>query len=126
MRREDLPNGAVRIHFAAPILDFDQPKGFVDIRPPTVGEYLDTGDPLTWVFGPDGGGMPVSDRTVLRRWASTLVSGHSLDVLARESSLALAMAIEEAILGFFKTARMQLNAASAPLPAQPASPTSSA
>lgn len=126
MRREDLPTGAVRIHFDAPILLIDEPKGFVDIRPPTVGEYLDIGDPLTWVFGPDGGGMPVSDRLVLRRWAGTLVSGHSLDVLARESSLALAMAIEEAILGFFKTARMQLNAASAPLPAQPASPTSSA
>lgn len=126
MRIEDLPDGTVRIHFDAPILLIDQPKGFVDIRPPTVGEYLDIGDPLTWVFGPDGGGVPITDRGILRRWAAALVSGHSLDVLARESSLALAMAIEGAILGFFKSARTRLNAASAPPPAPQASPISNA
>ena len=126
MRIETLPNGAARIHFDAPILLVDQPKGFVDFRPPTVGEYIDIGDPLTWVFGPDGGGMRVTDRVILKRWAAVLIEGHSMDVLALRPSLGLAMAIEEVILGFFKKARQDLSNASAPHPDTPASPTSSA
>lgn len=114
-RRETLPDGTERIHFDAPILFIDQPRGHVDFRPPTVGDYLQLGDPVTWIFG-DGGHVRHVDRDLVATWGRKLIDGHDYDILARERSLALGMLIEAAILDFFHNARTALAPKSAPLP----------
>lgn len=112
-RREDLPDGTVRIWFAAPILLHTEPKGFVDLRPPTAGERWDLGEPISHVYG-DGAISPWVDRLVLRQWIAKLMVGHDADVIARERDVGLGILIEEAILDFFAKARTRLKAASAP------------
>lgn len=110
-RREDLPDGSVRIHFAAPILLHDEPKRFVTFRPPAVGEIWDYGDPLEFVVQ-DGAGTPYIDRKILRRWIELLMSDHDADIIGRERDPLLGMMIEDAVLGFFTTARTRLMVAS--------------
>lgn len=113
-RREDQPDGSVRIFFAAPINFQGQAKGHCDFRPPTVGELIDIGDPRSLVLSADGTGTDYVDRVTLRRWAGVLVEGHDFDVIARERDLRLGVLIERALLGFFENARTWLKAGSAP------------
>lgn len=123
LRRETLESGAVRVHFAAPIFDQADPKRWCTLRPPTIGEYLDHGDPLTVVVDGAGGGVPVVDRVLLRRWMDRLIEDHDAELICRAPDLALAMLIEEVILGFFTEARRRLRPPSPDLPG-PASPPS--
>lgn len=116
-----LPGGKVRIAFAAPIFEHAEPKASCMIRQPTIGEYLDLGDPLTVVVDGNGGGVPVIDRALLRRWGDRLIEGHDPVLIAQSDDLTLAMLIEETILGFFTAARRRLREPSPGLPA-PASP----
>lgn len=113
-RREDLPDGSVRIHFAKPILHFGEAKMAAVFRPPTAGEFLDLGDPRHYVYDADGFGAPHTDRALLRRWAALLIVGHDIDMVGREADPMLGMLIEEAILDFFANARRRLKPASAP------------
>jgi hypothetical protein len=117
-RREDLPDGSVRIVFAAPILYHTEPKGFVDLRPPTAGEVWEMGDPRQFIFNDAGLGTPYTDRALLRQWIGKLMVGHDADMIARERDAALGILIEEAVLDFFAKARRRSKAASAPSPAQ--------
>lgn len=112
-RREDLPDGTIRIWFGAPILLHAEPKGFLDLRPPTAGEVWELGDPLSHVYG-DGAVTPYVDRALLLRWIGKLMIGHDVDIVAREPDAGLGLMIEEAILDFFGTARKRSRAASAP------------
>lgn len=113
-RREYLPDGSVRIVFAAPILLHGEAKGSLTLRPPTVDEYLELGDPNYVVYSDEGQVMPHIDRPLLRRWAARLVEGHDLDIVGRQRDLALGLAIEGAVLDFFRNARKRSKAASAP------------
>jgi len=112
--REDLPDGSVRIVFAAPILHFAEPKRAATLRQPTVSELFEIGDPRTYLFNDAGQGVPYVDREKLMQWFSRLIVDHDADIIGRERDLALGMLIEEAILGFFLNARKQLTAVSAP------------
>lgn len=112
-RREDLPDGSVRIIFAAPILFHAEPKGHCHFRPPTVGELIDLGDPRSLVVGGDNMATEYIDRTILRQWAAKLIEGHDFDFIARERDLRLGVLIERALLGFFENARTWLKAGSA-------------
>lgn len=112
-RREDLPDGSVRIWFAAPILFHTEPKSFLDLRPPTAGEVWELGDPLSHVYG-DGAVTPYVDRGLLLRWLGKLIVGHDVDIVGRERDAGLGLMIEEAVLDFFATARKRSRAASAP------------
>jgi len=114
LRREDLPDGTVRIWFSAPILYHTEPKGFVDLRPPTAGERWDLGEPLSFIYNGEGLGTPYVDRPVLKQWIGLLMVGHDIDMLGRERDLALAQLIEEAVLDFFANARRRSRLASAP------------
>jgi hypothetical protein len=113
-RREDQPDGSVRVVFAQPILEHGEPKGSVTFRPPTVGEVLDLGDPATWVIGESGQAVSIVERPLLRQWAGRLAKGCDIDLIAREPDPALGLLIEEVILGFFQSARRRLKPASAP------------
>ncbi len=113
-RREDLPDGSVRICFAAPILHFTEPKGSLLLRQPTVLDVLDLGDPLTWVFDAASNATSYVDRDKLRLWFSRLIEGHDADIVGRERDAALGLLIEGALLGFFPSARKRLKAESAP------------
>nr|WP_047574289.1 hypothetical protein [Methylobacterium sp. ZNC0032] len=116
-RREDLPDGSVRIHFATPIVGIGgEAKLSCDFRCPTVGELIDLGDPRALVMSADGVGTDYVDRIALRRWGEKLIVGHDFDVLSRERDLRLGMLIEGALLGFFENARSSLKAGSAPSP----------
>lgn len=115
-RREDLPDGSVRIVFAAPIVLHGEAKGFVDLRPPTAGEVWDLGDPRAFIYNEAGLGTPYTDRTLLRQWIAKLMVGHDADIIARERDAALGLLIEEAVLDFFARARRRSKAESAPLP----------
>jgi hypothetical protein len=114
-RREDLPDGSVRIWFAAPIVQFTEPKGSLVLRQPTAGEVWELGDPISHVFG-DGFATPYVDRPLLARWIGKLMTDHDADVVGRERDAALGLLIEEAILDFFTTARKRSRPASAPSP----------
>jgi hypothetical protein len=111
-RREDLPDGRVRIHFTGPILHFTETKTSVTLRLPTVGEVLDRGDPLTFVVD-DQASMPVVDRPAMREWFKALVVDHDADILLMQADTALGLLVEDVILGFFRSARRRLNPPSA-------------
>ncbi|AZO77713.1 MULTISPECIES: hypothetical protein [unclassified Bosea (in: a-proteobacteria)] len=115
-RREDQPDGSVKITFASPILDVDQPKTHLMLRPPSVAEFWEIGDPRHFVYSADGLGTPFTDRPTLAVWIKRLITGHDVDLIGMERDLALAMVIEGAVLDFFMNARMSLNRASAPSP----------
>lgn len=112
-RREDQPDGSVKIIFAAPILDLDQPKKHLTLRPPTIREIWEIGDPLTYVFSDSGAVISTIDRPSLRAWASRLIEGHDADLIGEQRDVALGLLIEEAILGFFQSARRRLKPPSA-------------
>lgn len=118
-RREDLPDGSVRIWFAAPILFHTEPKSFLDLRPPTAGEVWELGDPRQFIFNDTGLGAPYTDRPLLRQWIGRLMVGHDADIVARDRDAALGILIEEATLDFFAKARKRSRPASEPSP-QPA------
>lgn len=115
-RREDLPDGSVRIWFAAPILLHAEPRGFLTLRQPFAGEPWELGDPRSYVYGVDGLGTPYTDREVLMKWIRRLMVDHDPDIVGREPDLSLGLLIEEAVLDFFTNARKRLKTASAPAP----------
>lgn len=117
-RREDQPDGSVRIFFAAPISDQGQAKGHLVLRQPTAGEVWELGDPRGFIYNDQGLGTPYVDRPLLLQWIRKLIVDHDSDVVARERDPALGMLIEEAVLDFFKNARMRLKPVSAPSPMQ--------
>ena len=113
LRREDMPDGSVRIWFDKPILEHTDPKGFLTLRRPTVMEALDIGDPVTWVS--DGSkALRTVDRALLIQWFRALAVGHDADIVGREPDLALGLLIEETILDFFPKARKRLQPEPAP------------
>lgn len=113
-RREDQPDGSVRIVFAAPILEHGEARGFLTLRPPSVGEVWDIGDPVTWVFNEAGMVVTTVDRPSLRQWTRKLITGHDADVIAMQPDTALGLLIEDVIIGFFRNARTRLKPPSAP------------
>jgi hypothetical protein len=113
-RREDLPDGSVRICFAAPIMLIDQPKPSLTLRQPTVFDVLDIGDPVTWIFDTEGNATKLVERDKLKTWFARLIDGHDPDIVGRERDTALGLLIEDALLGFFPSARTRLKPASAP------------
>ncbi|QEL26154.1 hypothetical protein FQV39_28750 [Bosea sp. F3-2] len=117
-RREDLPDGSVRIFFAAPIVDHGQAKGHLTLRQPTAGEIWELGDPRGFIYDKGGLGTPYVDRPLLLQWIRKLITEHDADVVARERDPSLGLLIEEAVLDFFRNARMRLKPASAPSPVQ--------
>lgn len=112
-RREDQPDGSVKIIFAAPILDHDEPKNSLSLRPPRAGEIWDIGDPVTWVFGDGGAVVQTVDRPTLRAWVGRLIEGHEPDLVAVKGDIALGLLIEEVIVDFFRNARTRLKPPSA-------------
>lgn len=113
-RREEQPDGSVKITFAAPILFHDEPKGFLTLRQPTIREVWDHGDPVTWVFSDAGAVVSTVDRPSLRAWVGLLIEGHDPDIIGKQRDVALALLIEDAVVDFFRSARRRLKPPSAP------------
>lgn len=112
-RREDQPDGSVRIVFAAPILFHAEPRSSLLLRQPTVGEVWELGDPRGIVYNEEGLGVPFTDREKMILWVKKLIVDHDFDFVARDRDLALAILIEEAVLDFFTKARTRLKPPSA-------------
>lgn len=117
-RREDLPDGKVKITLAAPILDIDKPKRHLTLRPPTAGEIWEIGDPRSYIYNAEGLGTPYVDRGRLVNWIGRLMLDHDADIIGTMGNAALGLMIEEAVLDFFSNARKQSSNASAPSPQQ--------
>lgn len=113
-RREDQPDGSVRIVFAAPILYHDEAKAHLTLRQPTIREVWELGDPVTWVFSEAGAVVSTVDRPSLRAWAGRLIEGHDPDLIGAQRDVALALLIEDVIVDFFRSARRRLKPPSAP------------
>lgn len=115
-RREDQPDGKVKIIFAAPILLHDEAKRSLSLRPPRAGEIWDLGDPRSYIYNEAGLGTPYVDRERLKAWIGRLMVDHDHDIIGHTGDAALGMLIEEVVLDFFGNARKWSNAASAPSP----------
>lgn len=113
-RREDLPDGQVRVFFSTPIVHFGEAKGSVTLRQPNVSEIWEIGDPRSYIFNDAGLSTGYTDREKLRQWVGRLMVDHDADIIGREPDTALGMLIEEVVLGFFTSARKRLMNASAP------------
>lgn len=113
-RREDQPDGSVKIIFAAPILYHDEAKGHLTLRQPTIREVWDLGDPVTWVFSEAGVMVSTVDRSSLGAWAGRLIEGHDPDIIGAQRDVALGLLIEDVIVDFFRNARRRLKLPSAP------------
>jgi hypothetical protein len=101
MRIETLADDNVRIHLDQPIPLHGEPKRVVTLRPPNFGEIMRLGDPSGYVVDGSGALMPVVDRSAMQAYASLLIVDHSYEILALGRHVALALAVERAILGFF-------------------------
>lgn len=117
-RREDLPDGKVRIIFATPIMLFEEAKRSVTLRPPTAGEIWEIGDPRSYIYNADGLGTPYVDRGRFRSWLSKLMVDHDADIIGVMGDVTLGMLIEDVVLDFFQTGRKRSSAGSAPLQRQ--------
>lgn len=113
-RRENQPDGSVKILFASPILDVGEPKMQLTLRRPRCGEIWDIGDPVTWVFSDAGAVISTVDRPALRAWVGRLIEGHDPDIIALHGDIDLGLLIEEVIVDFFRSARRRLKPPSAP------------
>lgn len=113
-RREEQPDGSVKIVFAAPILFHDEPKTSLTLRQPTVKELWEIGDPVTWVFSDAGAVVSTVDRPALRTWVRRLIEGHDADMIGNQRDVALGLLIEDAVVDFFRSARRRLKPPSAP------------
>jgi hypothetical protein len=107
LTREELPDGAIRLSFSEAILDGAEPKKTLVIRRPSIGEQMRLGDPLTWVVD-EKASMPIVNRALVEEYCRILITGHDWDFISRATNMPLAIAIEEAILGFFRSARITL------------------
>lgn len=113
-RREDLPDGKVKVTFAAPILFFDEAKRSVTLRPPTAGEIWEIGDPRSYIYNAEGLGTPYVDRGRFKGWLGKLMIDHDADMIGVAGDAALGMLIEDVVLDFFQNARRRSSAGSAP------------
>lgn len=113
-RREDQPDGSVKITFAAPILFHAEPKSYLTLRRPFAGEIWDIGDPVTWVFSDSGAVVSTVDRPALRAWVYRLMEGHDPDIIGKLGDIDLGLLIEDVIVDFFRSARRRLKPPSAP------------
>lgn len=107
LTREELPDGTIRLSFAEPILDGAEPRRSLVVRRPSIGEQMRLGDPLTWVVD-EKASMPIVNRALVEEYCRILITGHDWDFVSRATNMPLAIAIEEAILGFFRNARITL------------------
>lgn len=113
-RREDLPDGKVKITFATPIMLFEEAKRSVTLRPPTAGEIWEIGDPRSYIYNAEGLGTPYVDRARFKGWLSKLMVDHDADIIGFAGDAALGMLIEDVVLDFFQNARRRSSNASAP------------
>lgn len=113
-KREELPDGKVRIAFAAPIMLFEEVKRSLTLRPPTAGEIWEIGDPRSYIYNEAGLGTPYVDRERLKAWIGKLMVDHDRDLIGMQGDAALGLMIEEAVLDFFSKARKRSRSGSAP------------
>lgn len=113
-RREDQPDGSVKIVFAAPILYHAEARGHLTLRRPQAGEVWDLGDPVTWFVSDSGLAVRQIERPALREWVKRLIVDHDADVIAMLGDVALGLLIEDAVVDFFQSARTLLRQPPAP------------
>lgn len=112
-RCEEQPDGSIKVLLASPILYHTEPKREFTLRQPTIREVWDIGDPVTWVFSDAGAIVSTVDRPTISRWINLLIDGHDPDLIGDRSDVALALLIEDAVIGFFRNARKRLKSPSA-------------
>jgi hypothetical protein len=101
----------VKVKLSKPIELFGRTVGTVELREPLGGSYLSLGEPRTLVFNASGSGYWVENVEVIRAYIDRLIEhesgGESVFGLL---SLEDAMAVKDAMLGFFAGAAERLAA----------------
>jgi hypothetical protein len=104
-----MPNVSIKLTKSVEI--FGKRVGTVELKEPTGGQYVGLGDPRTLVFNASGSGYWVENAESIRKYLDLLIihdaGGDSIvSVLGLED----AMAVKEALFGFFTDAASRLAA----------------
>lgn len=104
-----MPSVSVRLE--EPIVGHEGKIDSLTVRPPTGGEYLAHGDPEEYAQAGNGVFVRSVNRSAVREYA-TILTGLT-DGEVGKLSLVDMMALEEAIVGFFRAARERRRASGA-------------
>ena len=113
----------VRIPIPGGIAAHGKVHNEVVIVEPTLLQYLEIGEPVVWIFYPDGSRTPTTNPTAIERYINICVKEPADTLLLNQGGIKLARKIREAILGFF---RDEVDEETAPSPTSPTTSSGSA
>lgn len=93
------------VPLSEPIVTHAGTVSAVELRRPSLLEYARIGEPYSIERGPDGNGVYVEHDSAIASYVEACVTSPDLLVLNAQASLRDAIAIKEAIVGFFIEAR---------------------
>jgi len=102
---------AVQVRLEDPINGHEGKIDSLTVRPPTGGEYLAHGDPEEFAQAGNGVFVRSVNRSAVREYAAALTG--LTDAEVGKLSLVDVMALEDAIMGFFRAARERRRASGA-------------
>ena len=91
----------VRIPVPGGIVGHGKTYDAVVIVEPTLQQYLEIGEPVVWIFYPDGSRTPTTNPTAIERYITLCVKEPPDPLLLNQGGIKLARKMREAILGFF-------------------------
>ncbi len=74
----------------------------IELREPTVNDYLDIGEVYRFVPAPDGNAYPMEDRDALKRYIERLIVKPADQLLLSGLPLSVGRDLRGAVLGFFR------------------------
>lgn len=95
----------VTVELSEAIIGHTGPVSRVVIKEPTAGDYFALGEPSVWGRGADGNSFIVENVEVVEGYVSRCVQEPNDPLILNQMSLADAMKVKDAVLGFFGEAR---------------------
>lgn len=99
---ETLPDGSKRVTLSRPLVSHSGEVRAIVLREPTYADFMTLGDPTAHVLAA-GSAVPQDDMTVIRAYVERCADV-DVPTLERIHSLADAIALAEAVKGFFRAA----------------------
>jgi hypothetical protein len=93
------------IKLSQPIVGHGSPITEVTVREPTAGQYWANGEPITWSSSKEGVYFRVENDAAIKAYVELCVVEPKDPLLLGQMTLADAMAVKDAVLGFFIQAR---------------------
>jgi hypothetical protein len=95
----------VRVPLSSPIVGHKETFSSVELREPKAAEYWENGEPARWAHTQDGVAYKVENDAAIKAYIEACVVSPGDVLLLGQLSLADAMLVKEAVLGFFTAAR---------------------